>query len=100
MRKPPSSPASKRNEMGEKEWGRRLQWTGSVRLNLLSTSHRRRFTGMPIYCQIDGITGDATHQNHQKWMDIQSLHWNVSRHMNTIAGSAANREATEPNISE
>jgi type VI secretion system secreted protein Hcp len=55
---------------------------------------------MPIYCQIDGIQGDATHQNHQKWMDIQSLHWNVSRHMNTIAGSAANREASEPNISE
>ena len=55
---------------------------------------------MPIYVQIDGIQGDATQQNHQKWMDIQAMHWNVSRSMNTIAGSAANREASEPMVSE
>jgi type VI secretion system secreted protein Hcp len=37
---------------------------------------------------------------HRKWMDIEALHWNVSRNMNTSAGSAANREASEPTISE
>jgi len=55
---------------------------------------------MPIYLQIDGIEGDATHQEHRKWMDIEAIHWDVSRNMNTSAGSAANREASEPTISE
>jgi type VI secretion system secreted protein Hcp len=55
---------------------------------------------MPIYLQIDGIQGDATQQEHQKWMDIEAIHWNVSRNMNTSAGSAANREASEPTVSE
>jgi type VI secretion system secreted protein Hcp len=55
---------------------------------------------MPIYLQIDGIQGDATHETHRKWMDIEAIHWDVARHMNTSAGSAANREASEPTISE
>ena len=55
---------------------------------------------MPIYLQIDGIQGDATHEQHRKWMDIEAIHWNVSRNMNTSAGSAANREASEPTVSE
>ncbi|KMO40347.1 hypothetical protein VQ03_14220 [Methylobacterium tarhaniae] len=55
---------------------------------------------MPIYLQIDGIQGDATHEAHRRWMDIESLHWNVTRNMNTFAGSAANREASEPTVSE
>ncbi len=55
---------------------------------------------MPIYLQIDGIQGDATQEQHRKWMDIEALHWNVSRNLNTVAGKAANREATEPTISE
>lgn len=32
---------------------------------------------MPIYLQIDGIQGDATHEEHRKWMDIEAIHWNV-----------------------
>ena len=55
---------------------------------------------MPIYLQIDGIQGDATHEQHRKWMDIEAIHWNVSRNMKTAAGSASNREASEPTISE
>jgi type VI secretion system secreted protein Hcp len=55
---------------------------------------------MPIYFQIDGIQGDATHETHKNWMDIASIHWNVSRNVNTLAGAAANREASEPAISE
>lgn len=38
---------------------------------------------MPIYLQIDGIQGDATHEEHRKWMDIEAIHWNVARNMNT-----------------
>ena len=55
---------------------------------------------MPIYMQYGDIKGDATQQNHKEWMDISSIHWNVSRNMNTLAGAAANREASEPSISE
>ena len=55
---------------------------------------------MPIYLQMDGIQGDATHETHRRWTDIESLHWNVTRNMNTYAGSASNREASEPTVSE
>ena len=55
---------------------------------------------MPIYFTMDGIQGDATHESHMQWMDIQTMHWNVSRNVNTLAGAAANREASEPAISE
>lgn len=55
---------------------------------------------MPIYLQIDTIQGDATHETHKQWMDIEAIHWDVSRNMNTSAGSTANREASEPTISE
>ncbi|CAM5371023.1 hypothetical protein MAUB1S_06355 [Mycolicibacterium aubagnense] len=55
---------------------------------------------MPIYLQLDGIQGDATHETHKQWMDIEAIHWDVSRNMNTSAGSTANREASEPTISE
>ncbi len=56
---------------------------------------------MPIYLKMnDELWGDATQQDHKNWMDIQSMHWNVSRNMNTQAGSAGNREASEPSVSE
>ncbi|MEO3999640.1 type VI secretion system tube protein Hcp [Mesorhizobium sp. CAU 1732] len=55
---------------------------------------------MPIYLQIDTIQGDATQEQHRKWMDIEAIHWDVTRNMNTSAGSAANREASEPSVSE
>ncbi len=55
---------------------------------------------MPIYFQMEGIQGDATQEQHVKWMDIQTMHWNVSRNVNTLAGAAANREASEPAVSE
>ena len=55
---------------------------------------------MPIYLQYGSIQGDATQQDHTGWMDITSMHWSVSRNVNTTVGSAANREASEPNLSE
>ena len=59
---------------------------------------------MPIYLQLTGgeqpITGDATQSEHVGWMDISSMNWNVSRSVSTTVGAAANREASEPNLSE
>jgi len=55
---------------------------------------------MPIYMQIDGIKGDATQADHKDWMNIEAIHWNVSRSMKTNVGAAKNRESSEPSISE
>lgn len=55
---------------------------------------------MAIYLKYAGIDGDVTHQDHQKWLDIQSLQWGVGRAISTPVGSAKNREASEPSISE
>ena len=55
---------------------------------------------MAIYVKIDGINGDATHQEHKKWLDVDSLQWGVGRAIMTPTGSAMNREASEPSVSE
>jgi type VI secretion system secreted protein Hcp len=55
---------------------------------------------MAIYVQIDGIQGDATQENHKKWMDVASLNWGVHRAVSTPSGSSQNREASEPVIGE
>jgi type VI secretion system secreted protein Hcp len=55
---------------------------------------------MAIYVKIDGIDGDATHDKHKSWLDVESLQWGVGRAVMTPSGSAQNREASEPAISE
>lgn len=55
---------------------------------------------MGLYLKYDGIDGEATEQNHKKWIDISSLQWGVGRAISTSSGSAANREASEPSVSE
>lgn len=39
-------------------------------------------------------------EQHKQWMDIEAIHWNVARNTKTSAGSALNREASEPSVSE
>jgi len=55
---------------------------------------------MAIYVQMDGIEGDATQEQHKKWLTIESMHWGVGRHVKAGAGRAGNREASEPSVSE
>ncbi|PNQ99889.1 Hcp1 family type VI secretion system effector (plasmid) [Azospirillum argentinense] len=55
---------------------------------------------MAIYVKIDGIEGDATHESHKKWVDIGSMQFGVGRAISTPSGRAANREASEPSVSE
>jgi type VI secretion system secreted protein Hcp len=55
---------------------------------------------MAIYIDFEGIKGDATHSKHKKWLDIESLQWGVGRAIMTPSGSAQNREASEPSVSE
>lgn len=55
---------------------------------------------MAIYLKYDGIDGEATHENHKKWIDIGSMQFGIGRAISTAAGSTANREASEPSVSE
>jgi type VI secretion system secreted protein Hcp len=55
---------------------------------------------MAIYVKYDGIDGEATHETHKKWLDAGSLQFGVGRSISTPAGSTANREASEPMVSE
>ncbi|CBS86350.1 Hcp family type VI secretion system effector [Azospirillum lipoferum] len=55
---------------------------------------------MAIYVKYDGIDGEATHETHKKWLDVSSLQWGVGRAISTPSGSTANREASEPSVSE
>ena len=55
---------------------------------------------MAIYVKYEGIDGEATHQDHKKWLDVGSLQWGVGRAISTPSGSTANREASEPSVSE
>lgn len=54
---------------------------------------------MAIYVKYEGIDGEATHENHKKWLDVNSLQFGVGRAISTPSGSAANREASEPSVS-
>ncbi|WP_207480959.1 Hcp family type VI secretion system effector [Arenibaculum pallidiluteum] len=55
---------------------------------------------MAIYVKFDGIQGDATQQNHKNWVDVSSMQFGVGRAISTPTGRAANREASEPSVSE
>jgi type VI secretion system secreted protein Hcp len=55
---------------------------------------------MAIYLKYDGIDGEATHSDHTKWIDITSMQFGIGRAISTPAGSTANREASEPSVSE
>jgi type VI secretion system secreted protein Hcp len=55
---------------------------------------------MAIYIKYEGIDGEATHDTHKKWLDVSSLQWGVGRAISTPSGSTANREASEPSVSE
>ena len=55
---------------------------------------------MAIYLKMDGIEGSATHEQHKKWLTVDSVQWNVTRKINTTPGHTSNREASEPLVGE
>jgi type VI secretion system secreted protein Hcp len=54
---------------------------------------------MAIYLKLDGIDGDATHQDHRNWMRIENLDLGVRRKFRTRAGVTINREGRQPALS-
>ena len=55
---------------------------------------------MGIYMNFDGIEGEATQQDHKKWIDVLSLSWGVGRGISTVEENNNNREASEPSLSD
>lgn len=55
---------------------------------------------MTIYIKFDGIEGKATAEGHEKWLVVDSLQWGVGRAISSAVGSAKDREASKPSISE
>ena len=55
---------------------------------------------MAIYLKIDGINGKVTAQGHEKWIDVGSVQWGVGRAISSSVGTAKDREASKPSISE
>ncbi|MGB3539155.1 MAG: type VI secretion system tube protein Hcp [Mesorhizobium sp.] len=55
---------------------------------------------MAIYVKYEGIDGEATHEDHKKWIDVSSLQFGVGRGIASPSGATANREASQPSVSE
>lgn len=55
---------------------------------------------MAIFLKYGNMKGNATHEEHKDWLDVDSLQWGVGRAISTPVGSAQNREASEPQVSE
>lgn len=51
-----------------------------------------------IYVKIEGVDGDATHEDHKKWLTAESAGTNISREI--AINRKAQREISEPNIGE
>ena len=49
---------------------------------------------MAIYLKYEGIDGEATHENHKKWIDVSSLQISVGRGLSTPSASTATRESS------
>jgi type VI secretion system secreted protein Hcp len=50
--------------------------------------------------QYEGIDGDVTTAGHEKWIELSSLQWGVSRAMTSASSSGADREGSTPSVSE
>ena len=55
---------------------------------------------MAIYMKYASVDGDATEEGHKKWITLTSCQWGVGRGISAPVGSAVNREASHPSISE
>jgi type VI secretion system secreted protein Hcp len=55
---------------------------------------------MAIYMKYGSIDGAVTTQKFEKWIELTSFQWGVSRGIGTAARGAYSRESTEPSIGE
>ena len=55
---------------------------------------------MAIYLKVEGLNGEVSAAGHEKWIECNSLQWGVGRAITTRVGGGADREASQPSISE
>ncbi|MBS0352023.1 MAG: type VI secretion system tube protein Hcp [Proteobacteria bacterium] len=55
---------------------------------------------MPIYMQIDNISGAVTAQDYKNWIELNSVNFGASRPIATKPGNVMDRESSKPNIKE
>jgi type VI secretion system secreted protein Hcp len=55
---------------------------------------------MAMYMNYEGIDGSVTAKGYEKWVELHSFQFGVSRGITTPTGRAANREAGGPQITE
>lgn len=55
---------------------------------------------MAIYMKFGSIKGNVTEDKHKEWIELNSFQWGVGRSIGTPVGNAANREASNPSVSE
>jgi len=57
---------------------------------------------MAIYMQYNkgAVKGDTTEEGHKQWITLNSCQWGVGRGISAPVGSAVNREASSPSVSE
>lgn len=62
------------------------KWIGTWALAaVLASAGAAQAASMDYYLKVDGIAGDATHDQHRGWIDIQSFSWGVT---NSAGGGA------------
>ena len=55
---------------------------------------------MAIYLKYGSINGDSTTDGYKQWINSDSFQWGVGRGVGSAARGLANREASEPSLSE
>ena len=55
---------------------------------------------MAIYLKIDGINGDATHKDHQRWIECFKVDYRIFREMQGKVGAGITRETGTPEVSD
>lgn len=55
---------------------------------------------MPIYMQIENISGSVTAQDYKNWIALKSVDFGADRPISTKPGNVTNRESSKPNINE
>jgi len=55
---------------------------------------------MAIYMKYGDVKGPVTTEGFKNWIELESFHWAVGRHIGTAARGSTSREHSEPTVSE
>jgi type VI secretion system secreted protein Hcp len=50
--------------------------------------------------KINDIEGNVSAKNYEKWIELNSIQWEIKRNINTKPGKVADRESSRPAVSE